>query len=44
MNLPNRRDSRGERSPFIPFETRPDSPGEAHLTNKKDSGDLKQAF
>ena len=27
----NRRDSRGERSPFIPFETRPDSPCESGM-------------
>ena len=27
-----RRDSRGERSPWLPLETRPDSPGEPGIT------------
>ena len=28
-----RRDSRGERSPWLPLETRPDSPGKKERTN-----------
>ena len=28
FHFPTRRDSRGERSPWLPLETRPDSPGE----------------